>query len=611
MKKLCLLMTMLCALLTACKPFVDLPDVSTKEVSMIGSHSAQCGGEVLSDGFAIVIARGVCWSTKHKPKVSDSYTMNGDGIGSFTSYLEDLEPNTRYYVRAYATTVDGTSYGDEVSFTTLDPEYVYIETGRINGYAYVDLGLPSGLKWATCNMGATSPESYGDYYAWGETETKDTYTEKNCLTWYEQMSDISGNLQYDVARKIWGDTWRMPTEEEQSELIDHCTWLWTDENGFEGYKVVGPNGNSIFFPAAGYRIGSSLIHAGGCGYYWTSTPDDDYSNNSAYFLSFNSGDQDCGTLYRYYGRSVRPVSGGDFEEPLIVNTNDVSEITENSAVCGGDFMSGSSVTAKGVCWNTYGYPTIDDNKTNCGSGNQSFVSELTGLKPVTTYYVRAYATNEAGTRYGEEKIFTTKPKYVIDGYINGYAYVDLGLPSGLKWANCNIGANKPEEYGNYYAWGETEPAPNNNYSYSKCSTSELSESELQSQGYIDGEGNLTPQYDAATANWGGDWRMPTYDELRELNTKCTWKWVNNGNDFKGYNVTGPNGNSIFLPAAGYRNESSLYDAGSGGDYWSSTPYVYYVYEYYLYACYLGFGSSSHSMLDYRRYYGRSVRPVLE
>ena len=153
--------------------------------------------------------------------------------------------------------------------------------------------------------------------------------------------------------------------------------------------------------------------------------------------------------------------------------------------------------------------------------------------------------------------------------INTERYVDLGLPSGLLWATCNVGATLPEEYGDYFAWGET--TTKTEYTEDNSLTYGLSKSELQSQGYIDSEGNLTPQYDAATANWGSSWRMPTKNELNELINNCTWTWTTQ-NGVKGYNVAGPNGASIFLPAAGYRNGSSLNLAGHYGHYWSSTLY---------------------------------------
>lgn len=288
-----------------------------------------------------------------------------------------------------------------------------------------------------------------------------------------------------------------------------------------------------------------------------------------------------------------------------VTTNNVTNITANSAICGGNVTDdgNGTVTARGICWSEVQNPTINNiysEETNNGTGTGSFTSQLTNLKENTTYYVRAYATNEKGTSYGEEKSFKT------ESLINGYDWVDLGLPSGLKWATCNVGANNPEDYGNYYAWGETEPAPGNNYSESNCEAYGLSISELQSQGIIDGDHNLTPSHDAATANWGGIWRMPTEAEQQELLNNCTWEWTVQGGK-NGCKVTGPNGNNIFLPAAGYRIGSSLYYAGEYGCYRSSTPYE----SNSSYAFSLFFTSSSQRVDWYYRSNGQSVRPVAE
>lgn len=179
----------------------------------------------------------------------------------------------------------------------------------INGHEYVDLGLPSGLKWATCNVGAKSPEEYGDYYAWGETYTKDEYKEDNCDLWDVEMEDIGGDPEYDVATSEWGDDWRLPTEEDFDELVEECEWKWMKKKGVYGMRVKGPNGNSIFLPAAGFRYGSSLYDAGEYGSYWSSTPDESDSSN-AYYLSFGSGSgkQLVYWCYRIDGQSVRPVS---------------------------------------------------------------------------------------------------------------------------------------------------------------------------------------------------------------------------------------------------------------------------------------------------------------
>ena len=178
-------------------------------------------------------------------------------------------------------------------------------TGTINGHQWVDLGL--SVKWATCNVGASSPSDYGGYYAWGETRTKSEYTTDNSSTYGINIGDISGDSRYDAARANWGGTWRLPTQAEVRELIDKCTWTWTSQGGHNGYRVTGPNGSSIFLPAAGYRLGSSLYGAGGYGYCWSSAPD--WSDaRRAYYLYFDSSGHSLYLFYRSNGQSVRPVS---------------------------------------------------------------------------------------------------------------------------------------------------------------------------------------------------------------------------------------------------------------------------------------------------------------
>ncbi len=178
------------------------------------------------------------------------------------------------------------------------------DSGTIAGYEWVDLGLPSGLKWATCNVGAATPEDYGNYYAWGETTTKSSYTDENSVTDGQQISDFSGNSTYDAARANWGGSWRVPTIAEMEELENKCTWTWTSQSGVNCCKVTGPNGNSIFLPAAGNCEGSSRYSVGAFGNYWSSTPDESYTN-----LDFSSGSHygvDWGN--RSFGLTVRPVS---------------------------------------------------------------------------------------------------------------------------------------------------------------------------------------------------------------------------------------------------------------------------------------------------------------
>jgi hypothetical protein len=169
----------------------------------------------------------------------------------------------------------------------------------------VDLGL--SVKWASCNVGATAPEDYGDYFSWGEIVAKLAYYDDACATSGKPMSDISGNSKYDAARANWGKNWRMPTAEEQQELLENCSWEWTTLNGVGGMQVTGPNGNSIFLPAAGFRVDYTYSFVGSYGSYWSSTPQE-VNNKDANIIFFGSSSCGANANYRYYGLSVRPVS---------------------------------------------------------------------------------------------------------------------------------------------------------------------------------------------------------------------------------------------------------------------------------------------------------------
>mgnify|MGYP002516168309 CR=1 FL=1 len=189
-------------------------------------------------------------------------------------------------------------------------------------YNAVDLGLPSGTLWADRNVGADSPEDYGDYFAWGETSTKSTYnwsTYKWCqgsstsMTKYCTKSSYGTvdnktvlDLEDDAAYVNMGTEWRMPTYDEQKELRNNCTWTWTTQNGTRGYKVTGPNGKSIFLPAAGYRDVSRLYYAGSYGYYWSASLIES-DPHDAWYLFFDSGYRRTSDAYRYRGHTVRAV----------------------------------------------------------------------------------------------------------------------------------------------------------------------------------------------------------------------------------------------------------------------------------------------------------------
>ena len=216
--------------------------------------------------------------------------------------MTGLKDNTTYYYCAYLSVDGDYSYGQVQSFTT-EKKKEEITPGQM-----VDLGL--SVKWAGWNVGASRPEEYGGYYAWGELEEKSEYT-FDSYQYYDQKkwifigNDISGT-QYDVARAKWGNNWRMPTLAEFQELIDKCTWEKIIYNGVNGRKVTGPNGNSIFLPAAGSRTGTKVWDQGLYGEYWSGTLAK-YSNSSACYLNFIDGNGYT-DFNRYIGYSVRPVS---------------------------------------------------------------------------------------------------------------------------------------------------------------------------------------------------------------------------------------------------------------------------------------------------------------
>lgn len=405
----------------------------------------------------------------------------------------------------------------------------------INGHEYVDLGLPSGLKWATCNVGASKPEDYGGYYAWGETEEKNDYS-RDTYKYYDSSigyvdigSNISGT-QYDVAHVKWGSSWRMPTLDEIKELVDNCTWEWTTYNGVEGRLVTGPNGNSIFLPAAGYRYVTDFYDRGSYGRYWSAASIEGGSDYACVLDFFSGYSNWYGWYDRRNGFTVRPVTDA------VENPDDENEEDE---------------------------PIQEPEE--------------------------------------EEEITPEKPADTMEA-------IDLGL--SVKWATCNVGASKPEDYGDYYAWGETKTKSDYGWeTYKWCEGTDDTMTKYctnSDYGTVDNRTTLTSSDDVATVKWGSKWRMPTKEEMIELDEDCTWTWTTQ-NGVDGMKVTGPNGNSIFLPAAGYRDGTDVYSRSSFGLYWSATLDEYGSRD----ACGLFFGSVDSYRSIYYRYNGHTVRPVTE
>jgi hypothetical protein len=479
---------------------------------------------------------------------------------------------------------------------------VEITTPNGNNHDFVDLGLPSGTLWATCNVGADSPQAafgYGYYFAWGETQPKNTYnwsTYQYCNGSYNTLTKYCNDFNFgyngftdnlttllpedDAATINWGANWRMPTMEEWQELIDNTTVTWTTQNGLEGKLFTASNGNSLFLPAAGRYDGSSLTDFGSEMHYWSSSLRTDYPRSAWSFYYLWSDYGMSGLSARYFGFSVRPV----LSMPRNYNINVIVNPTEGGLVNGGGtYQEGTNCMLTAIA--TEGYV---------------FHNWMENGEVVSTETTYSFMVNENRT-------------LVANFVESDYDYVDLGLPSGLLWATRNVGADAPEDYGDYFAWGETTPKVTyewNTYQY--CMGSEYTlikycySSIYGYNGFTDNLTTLLPEDDAATANWGNDWRMPTNDEWAELcqNTTCTWTTQNGVN---GRLFTASNGNSLFLPAAGWCWGSGLTDTDRG-HYWSSSLATY-IGSHPTAACMIVFRSDYYREERTSRFAGLCIRAV--
>ena len=461
-----------------------VPTLTTSAASEIGTTWATCGGDISDDGGMEVTERGICWSTDHNPTIAGNHGANGAGLGSFSVSMNGLEPNTMYYVRAYAINSHTTAYGNEVSFRTemtqtwqngiLPGQFsvsatrkVKFSQGNLQYQAATDSWRFASDQWeyvgaGNSNISATY-DGYIDLFGWGTSGWDNGNIYYHPYD-YEYLTDWNaGDFAYgygptdgtnynygltgDYANADWGvynailnggnqtNQWRTLTDSEWSYVFYNRTttsgirYAKAQVYGMNGVVLVPDDWNSaiytlnytnrtdapystnviadadwatlenngvVFLPAAGERQGTYTYI--GTGYYW--------SSNYAGGMYFSSGSVYTSSFSRYIGCSVRLVSVTLPE----VSTGDVNDVYGTWAIIGGSITDdgNTDISACGICCSMTHNPTTDDivalaQNTTVGE----FTARLNGLAPNTTYYARAFATNSAGTAYGEEVSFTT------------------------------------------------------------------------------------------------------------------------------------------------------------------------------------------------------------
>ena len=466
--------------------------VTTDSASNIAQTTATSGGNVISNGGDSVTARGVCWNTSPEPTLNDSITNNGGGAGEFTSNLTGLIPDTLYYVRAYATNSAGTAYGNEVSFTTLsnlptvttDTATNITQTTATSGGNVTSDGGGTVAVRGVCYSSTNQKPTLADPYTTNGGGTGAFTSNLNGL--------IPATLYYvrayasNSAGTAYGNVITFPTLSNvnfPAVTTDDATNI-TQTTATSGGNVTWNGGDTV--TARGICYSSTNQNP---------TLADPYTTNgdgTGSFISQLDGLIPATTYYvsAYATNSVGTAYGNVITFTTLhvtlptVTTDTATNITATTATSGGNVTSdgGATVTARGVCWNTSSNPTLSNSHTTDGSGTGTFVSDITELTANTLYYVRAYATNNVGTAYGNEITFTTLfescpgiPTVLYEGQT--YNTVLIGDQCWLK-ENLNVGTMIPEyqsqtnnsqvekycydndpanctEYGGLYQWYET------------------------------------------------------------------------------------------------------------------------------------------------------------
>jgi len=358
-----------------------LPEVTTNSVSSISTDSAVAEGEVTDEGDSNVTERGICWSTSPDPTTSDAHDSNGTGTGTYTVDLTGLTANTTYYVRAYAVNSYGTSYGDNVSFTTL--------CGVIDTFPYTE-GFEEG----------TLPDCWSNEHV---TDTQDwTYEEggyndnpPNAHTGSFNALFYNGDSEANVT-KLVTPPFDFSNASSATLKFWHVQVEWSgDQDELRIYYKTSSSADWVLLAEYVDEVED-----------WTERVFDLPDLSNEYYIAFEATGQ-----YGYgVGVDDVEVSIVENNDLPVVTTGDVTNITVDSATAEGEVTDegGSSVTERGICWSTSPDPTTSDAHDSNGTGTGTYTVDITGLTANTTYYVRAYAVNSEGTSYGDNVSFTTE-----------------------------------------------------------------------------------------------------------------------------------------------------------------------------------------------------------